>query len=326
MNVPLLLAEAAGVAALLYVLYKRGTFRELAGKAGGARGPGSLEDKRVTAAKAEIRYYEGSKKGPTVMLLHGFGTDRDQWLPLVPYLEAAGYHVVIPDMPGFGSNFRELDAKYDATTLARQLRAFAKTVDLGIFHLVGHSIGAVVAASYAYAMPVEVASLSLIEPLGLKAPNQSPFDQALAKRQNPLILTTPAGYDNFLSLVTHQVPALPAAVKKQRAEALAGDRAFYQQVWNEMFDGDRAHLLDLLLPEIKTRTLAVFGMRSKVVHPITAKVVEKRLEEKDARVVTLPESGHWPMVEQPKELSEELLAFFRAHGRGESRSAISTGA
>jgi pimeloyl-ACP methyl ester carboxylesterase len=81
-------------------------------------------------------------------------------------------------------------------------------------------------------------------------------------------------------------------------------------------------VIDLLMPEIKTRTLAVFGGRSKVVLPITAKVIEKRLEEKDARVVVIPDSGHWPMVEQPQELAHELLAFFRAHGRGESRSAV----
>jgi pimeloyl-ACP methyl ester carboxylesterase len=320
MNVPLFLLEGAGVAALLYVLYRRGALARF--RKGSAKGPAGLEPKRVRAGKTEIGYYLGSKKGPTVMLLHGFGTDKDQWLALVPHLEAAGYHVVVPDMPGFGSNFREIDAKYDATTLARQMRAFAKSIDVGMFHLVGHSVGAIVAASYAYAMPVEVASLTLIEPLGLKAPNQSELDKALARRQNPLIITTPAAYDGFLSLVMHKPPALAAAVKKQRAEALAADRAFYQQVWNEMLGGDRANLLDLVLPELKTRTLAVFGGRSKVVHPITAKVIEKRLEEKEARVVVLPESGHWPMVEQPKELAEELIAFFRAHGRSESRSAV----
>lgn len=320
MNVPLFLAEGAGVAALLYVLWRRGAFARFLKKNG--QGPGGLEHKRIRAGKIEIGYYVGSKKGPTLMLLHGFGTDKDQWLPLVPHLEAAGYHVVVPDMPGFGSNFRETDAKYDATTLARQLRTFAKGIDVGMFHLVGHSVGAIVAASYAYAMPVEVASLTLIEPLGLKVPNQSELDKAIARRQNPLILASAAGYDAFLSLVMSKPPVLAPALKKQRAESLAADRAFYQQVWNEMFAGDRANLLDLLLPEIKARTLMVFGGRSKVVHPITAKVVEKRFEGRDARVVLLPESGHWPMVEQPKELAEELLAFFRAHGRGESRSAV----
>jgi abhydrolase domain-containing protein 6 len=316
----LFLVEAVGVTALLYVLWKRGTFARF--RKGGAGGVAGLEEKRVTVGRTEIGYFIGSKKGPTVMLLHGFGTDKEQWLPVVPYLEAAGYHVVVPDMPGFGSNFREVDAKYDATSIARQLRTLAKSIDLGMFHLVGHSVGAIVAASYAYAMPVEVASLTLVEPLGLKVPGQSELDKALARGRNPLILAAPAGYDAFLSLVMHKPPALTPAVRKQRGEALAADRGFYQQVWNEMLAGDRAHLLDLLLPEIKARTLAVFGARSKVVLPITAKVIEKRLEDKDARVVVLPNSGHWPMVEQPQELAHELLAFFRAHGRGESRSAI----
>lgn len=314
----LFVAEGAGVLALLYVLLRR------RGMLPGSTKAGAVKVGLLPVAKTQVSYFEGTQKGPTVLLLHGFAADKEHWLPLVAPLEAAGYHVVALDLPGFGSSFRDPEAKYDATSLARLVRSFAKARDLGMFHLVGHSIGAVVATSYAYGMPVEVASLTLIEPHGLKAPVESEMDKALAKNRNPLLLASAAGYDQLLSFVTARTPQWAAAEKKRRGEALAADRAFYQQVWTDLFSGDRAHLVDMLLPEIKPRTMAVFGARSRVVSPVTAKVLEKRFEEKDSRVVVLPDCGHWPMVEKPKELAEELVAFFRAHGREESRSQVGT--
>jgi pimeloyl-ACP methyl ester carboxylesterase len=312
---PLFLAEAAGVAALLYVLYRRGTFGQLKRKQ-------AIEERFVSVGRSQMAYLAGSKKGPTVLLLHGFAADKEHWLEVIPHLEKAGYHVVAPDLPGFGANFRDPTGQYDAAALARQVRTFAKAADLGMFHLVGHSIGSIVAASYAYAFPVELASLTLIEPLGLTTPAESDLDKSLAKGRNPLLIASAAGYDNLLAFVTATPPAWNPKVKKKRAEALAADRGFYDEVWSKLLQGDRGKLLDLLLPELQVRTLAVFGGKSRVVHPMTAKMVEKRLEEKGAQTVVIPGCGHWPMVEKPAELAAALIGFWKTAGRGERTSTV----
>jgi abhydrolase domain-containing protein 6 len=314
-NVPLFLAEAAGVAGLVYLLYRRGTF-------GGAAKKGAPEERVVMVGRNQISYVMGKKKGPTVLLLHGFAADKEHWLPVIPHLEAAGYQVVAPDLPGFGANFRDAEGAYDAASLARQMRAFAKQADLGMFHLVGHSIGSIVAASYAYAFPVEVASLTLIEPLGLAVPVESELDKSLQKGRNPFLVATPAAYDGLVQFATATPPKMDPKVKKRRAEALAGDRAFYDQVWAKLMQGDRGKLLELVLPELKVPTLAVFGAKSRVVHPQTAKMIEKRFDEKGTKTVTLADCGHWPMLEKPKELADAMLAFFRTSGRAGGSTKI----
>ncbi|HEV8629519.1 MAG TPA: alpha/beta hydrolase, partial [Thermoanaerobaculia bacterium] len=285
MNWTLIFLEGAGIAVLAYVLKKRGAFKKYQRKP-------VLEQRIARLGRNQISYLRGSKKGPTVLLLHGFAADKEQWLEVAPLLEQADYQVVAPDLPGFGANFRDTEGVYDAAGLARQLRAFAKEADLGMFHLVGHGIGAIVAASYAYAFPVELASLTLIEPLGIAVPIDSELDRQLKAKRNPFLVGSAAAYDSLLAFVTVTPPVIPAAKKKQRAEALANDRPFYTQVWSKLMEGDRGKLLDLLLPEIKVRTLAVFGGKSRVVNPMTAKMIERRMEH-NASTVVIPDCGHW---------------------------------
>ena len=51
----------------------------------------------------EIFYREaGEPKGPTILLIHGFPTSSFQYRKVIPILVSAGYHVLAPDLPGFG--------------------------------------------------------------------------------------------------------------------------------------------------------------------------------------------------------------------------------
>ena len=86
--------------------------------------------------------------------------------------------------------------------------------------------------------------------------------------------------------------------------------------------GDRGKLLDLVLPELKIPTLGVFGAKSRAVHPMTAKMMEKRLEGRGVQTVMIPDCGHWPALEKPKELADACLAFLRSSGRASGTSTV----
>jgi len=55
-----------------------------------------LVRKEVQVDNHRIAYLEGGK-GETVILLHGFGANKDSWLAFAKYLK--GYHLVIPTFP-----------------------------------------------------------------------------------------------------------------------------------------------------------------------------------------------------------------------------------
>lgn len=317
MSLPLFLLEAAGVVALVVVLAKRGVFKQFSSKGGGSVSSGGrmkTEERVVAIGKGQqIAYLAGGKQGgSTVLLLHGFAADKEHWLDLFPLLDKEGFQYFAPDLPGFGSNFADPDGQYDATSLAKQIKSFARQAGLVSFHIVGHSIGAIVAASYAYVFPTDVASLTLIEPLGVTGPAESDLDKQLKTRRNPFLIAKPEAYDQLLAYVTANPPPMQSARKKRRAESLAAQRPFYQQVWAGLLEGDRGRLLDLVLPELKKRTLIVLGTRSKVVAQPTGKMLELRMP--DARVGMIPDSGHWLMLEKPKELADLLVAFFKGGG------------
>jgi abhydrolase domain-containing protein 6 len=310
LNWPLFLIEGAGVAALTYVLIRRGVFKGGKGKSSSKK----IEELVVPIGKGQTSYLVGGDRRSvsTVLLLHGFAADKEHWLDLFPLFEAAGYQVFAPDLPGFGANFPDPDGQFDATSLAKQMRTFARQAGLVSFHLVGHSIGGIIAASYAYAFPTEVATLTLIEPLGVTGPAESDLDRQLKNHRNPFLIGKPEAYDQLLAYVTVTPPPMQAARKRRRAENLANQRPFYQLVWSKLLEGDRGRLLDLLLPELKKRTLVVLGAKSKVVAQATGKMLELRMP--DARVGVIADSGHWMMLEKPKELAELLVSFFKGGG------------
>ncbi|MDF3125218.1 alpha/beta hydrolase [Rheinheimera sp. 1928-s] len=80
----------------------------------------------------------GSPQAPTVLLLHGFGASSYMFRDLMPKL-AQKYHVIAPDLPGFGQttvkpgvkfnyNFDNLASVIDAFTVAKNLEHYAMYV------------------------------------------------------------------------------------------------------------------------------------------------------------------------------------------------------
>lgn len=77
----------------------------------------------------------GSPQAPTVLLLHGFGASSYMFRDLMPKL-AEKYHVIAPDLPGFGQttvkpgvkfnySFDNLASVIDAFTVAKKLDSYA---------------------------------------------------------------------------------------------------------------------------------------------------------------------------------------------------------
>jgi pimeloyl-ACP methyl ester carboxylesterase len=98
--------------------------------------------------------------GPGLVLIHGTGADAaSNWGALI---EAASdrYTVVALNLPGAGATPAPA-GPLDLDELAGQVLATARAVGLDRFHLVGHSIGAVIATAVAAREPAAVASLLL---------------------------------------------------------------------------------------------------------------------------------------------------------------------
>ncbi len=247
----------------------------------------------------------GPENGPRVLLLHGFAGDKENWAEVGAELVEKGYRVIAPDLPGFGQSTKNAEQPYDVTTQVKRIRGFAHSLQLGRFHIVGCGIGGTIAAGFAYSAADEIASLTLIEPFGVRVPYPSELDNWLAEQRNPLVIAGPAAYDNLLGFLFVHPPEMEEHVKQIRAEQAAEHRSFYLKMWKEIYHGERAKILDLLLPEMKVKTQVILGAGSKVVHAATAQAIQELLPT--ARVVVLEDCGHFPMVEKPAETLRTFL-------------------
>jgi pyruvate dehydrogenase E2 component (dihydrolipoamide acetyltransferase) len=112
-----------------------------------------------------IRYAVRGEGSSTVVLIHGFGGDLDNWLFNIDAL-AEGAKVYALDLPGHGQSSKSLR---DPTLagLSKALITYMDQVGIEAAHLVGHSMGGAVALQTAIDAPGRVKSLSLVCSAGL---------------------------------------------------------------------------------------------------------------------------------------------------------------
>jgi pyruvate dehydrogenase E2 component (dihydrolipoyllysine-residue acetyltransferase) len=106
----------------------------------------------------------GGADGDPVVLVHGFGGDKNSWLFVQqPLSETHLVHAL--DLPGHGQSGKDVgDGSLD--TLAAVVLGLLDEVGARRAHLVGHSLGGAVVAAVAAAAPDRVASLTLLAPAG----------------------------------------------------------------------------------------------------------------------------------------------------------------
>jgi pyruvate dehydrogenase E2 component (dihydrolipoyllysine-residue acetyltransferase) len=119
----------------------------------------------VEVGGARLRYVQVGEGDRPVVLLHGFGGDKDNWLFNLEAL-SEGRTVYALDLPGHGESDKRV-ADGSVAGLAATVVGFLDAVGTDTVDLVGHSMGAAVAMAVAIAAPGRVRSLALVAPAGL---------------------------------------------------------------------------------------------------------------------------------------------------------------
>jgi pimeloyl-ACP methyl ester carboxylesterase len=108
---------------------------------------------------------DGSEEGPLLLLLHGLPRTSWEWHHQLPKLAEAGFHTVAPDLRGYCPGARPEDKEaYVVDEFVKDILAIADQLGWADrpFHLMGTSIGSVVAWCLAGQNPQRVATLACI--------------------------------------------------------------------------------------------------------------------------------------------------------------------
>jgi pimeloyl-ACP methyl ester carboxylesterase len=122
----------------------------------------SMPERLVSANGIELNVLEeGPSDGPPVVLCHGFPELAYSWRHQVPALAAAGYHVLAPDMRGYGHSSRpEPIEAYAIDALCADMCGLLDSVGADDAVFVGHDWGANVVWWMAWMHPERVRAVA----------------------------------------------------------------------------------------------------------------------------------------------------------------------
>jgi len=261
--------------------------------------------KEVQVDNHKIVYLEGGK-GETIILLHGFGGSKDRWTVFAKHLQ--GYHLIIPDVPGFGESSQVPTDRYDVLSQVRRLERFVEVLRLDKFHMAGNSMGGAYTAIYGAQHPEKVLTLALLDTAGAPSRNKSEYMMQLEKGQNLLLADNAEDFDRLMALLFVKRPAAPESFNKIIFADWLAHLEFNKKIWHDVVATAPATLASVL-PRVKAPVLILWGEQDKITDVGGVAFLEKNL--KKSRTVVLKETGHCPMVEKPEETAQAYMSFLK---------------
>ncbi|OHD71392.1 MAG: hypothetical protein A2W19_10345 [Spirochaetes bacterium RBG_16_49_21] len=266
------------------------------------RSMAGLSERSVQVGDHKIVYLEGGK-GESVLLLHGFGGDKDNWTRFARHITKK-HHVIAPDLPGFGESSKIWTDRYDIFSQVKRVHGFVQKIGLKNFHLAGNSMGGNIAGVYAVLYPNEVLSLGLFASRGVISPLPSELSQELKKGNNPLIVQSISDYDKLLDFIFVKKPFIPGSLKSYLAEKALKNSKFNTKVFTEVGAPDQ---LQRVMRFIRARTLILWGDSDRVLNVSGAYVLKRGI--RNSKIIIMQSCGHVPMIERPEEASKHYLEF-----------------
>lgn len=271
------------------------------------RNKSDLETKAFTLASGDtMTYLEGGNlTGEPLLLVHGFGGNKDNFTRIADKL--GDYHLIIPDLLGFGGSSKPTDADYRSDAQAQRLHELlqAKGVASAI-HVGGNSMGGAISVAYAAMYPDNVKSLWLLDSGGFWSAGLREEFQDLTPETNPLLIDSTEDYFKLYKLVMFDPPYIPKTVQAVFAQESIANRDLQAKIIDQLLE-DNVEARSKVVAEHNIPTLIVWGQEDKLLKPETAELMLELMPQ--AEVIMMPKVGHVPMVEAVKDTANDYKDF-----------------
>jgi pimeloyl-ACP methyl ester carboxylesterase len=252
-----------------------------------------------------LAYIEmGAPAGRPVVLIHGYTDSARDWVPLVPYLSKSD-RLILVDIRGHGASSKP-ECCYTRLDFAYDIKLLLDVLKIEKADIVGHSLGSIIAQTFAEYWPLRTRKVVLISSTGgprAGAPKTKPkFDFAAQIRQ----LKEPIDPDSAFMIAWWDSPTPVSAdfIRRQRKDAAS----IPLRVWLAVLDqGLSADDLQATLPRLTAPTLLIWGSAD----PIMGEDVRQTLRDglPAAKVKIFQGLGHNPFWEDPKGVAEVINGF-----------------
>lgn len=277
------------------------------------RRKGRLVERSIMVDGLRWPYLEGGDpNGEAVVLVHGFGGDKDNWSLYAPRLTGR-YRLIFPDLPGFGDTARDPSLDYDCRLQAERLRDFLDAMGIGRCHLGGNSMGGYIALLFALAFPERLRSLTLFNNAGVLGTEPSELQSIVEADldSTPLVPRNPEEMRDLLAFVVHKPSFIPRRFLHFLHQQLSPHIPLMDRIFDQLLHDMLERPLNDELHKIKVPTQIIWGRQDRLIHHTSATVQHGAIA--DSELVILDDVGHVPMIEKPARTARHHLAFLAKH-------------
>ena len=268
-----------------------------------------LPPKHSTAVFGQkIKYYDMGA-GPVVVLVHGFGSEaRFDWGNVLTPL-AAHHRVIALDQIGFGASDKPF-IDYSIQTYVDFLGEFLRTLRIHEFTLAGESLGGWIATLYT----IESLDAANAGPHPLPKPKRLILEDAagmstehFGSRAMPIPIAGTLADAHGVAIVFHDKSRVTEEVVREAWEMKmkANDGFTERSIWNNPKIATEG--IKDPIGAIRVPTLVVWGGDDELVPLEQGRAYAEGIP--GAKLILVPECGHAPSVEKPKQFLAAVLPF-----------------
>jgi non-heme chloroperoxidase len=285
-------------------------------------------------------YYRDIGKGPSIIMLHGFGMHSGHWLPYAWALSRK-YRVIIPDLRGFGrSHHVDFSEQCAVSNFASDIDQLIDHLQLGEFKLIGISMGALTSLKLIETHRPEKLQRYLHIDQSPCCVNKSDWEWGLfGDEHNDRLETAALLLEDLAPFMARKAPyqdiplalrwqihqelseffasALSNPIQKALSRTLISKEWVSQKILPTENWSAYMHCLNSYITERYDLRSAVasssvpidilVGMKSDM-YPATGQLRMADLNS-NCSVIPFTRSGHAPLIDQPIKLSKELFRF-----------------
>jgi pimeloyl-ACP methyl ester carboxylesterase len=262
-----------------------------------------------------VSYLAGGE-GPVLVLVHGIASNSGAWRDVLPWL-AQHFTVVAPDLLGHGQSAKPR-GDYSLGAYASGVRDLMIALGHERATFVGHSLGGGVAMQLAYQFPERCERLVLVSSgglgrevhLSLRAAALPGSEYVLPLLAAPPVVRAGAAIGSFFGRLGLR-PG-PDLAEFARGYGSLGDietRQAFIQTLRAVIEpgGQRVSARDRLYLAAEVPTLIIWGSRDRVIPATHGR--RAHAEMPGSYFLEIPEAGHFPQLDRPRELVEAIVKF-----------------
>ena len=271
------------------------------------RSSAGLEAASVAVGNLDIAYLRNQEvsAGDTIVMIHGFGANKDNWTRLAGHL-TDDFNVYAIDLPGHGDSSKPLDIGYRLEDQAGYVARILDALSVDEAHVMGNSMGGAIAALYAANQPDKVKSVVLFSPAGILE-YESELVKLVMEGDNPLIPKQPGDFKRLMDFALEKEPFIPWPILGVMEERAIANREVNEVIFAAIRDAGFESDFRNAITRIKAPVLVVWGKEDRVINYRNGEIFVAAIP--DAWLEVMEGIGHAPMLEAPEESAQLFRQF-----------------